>query len=109
MTKSTKIAPHKRVFITGANGFIGRALAQRYRLLGAAVCGIDFTADASWNVVAGDVREPGQWRGQLAGVDLVMSSANVVFVWTGSEYEDITSQVGLSGSFVVPEPGTAVS
>jgi nucleoside-diphosphate-sugar epimerase len=70
--------PPQRVFITGANGFIGRALAQRYRALGAEVCGTDFVADPAWNVVAGDVRRPEGWRKQLAGVDLVIHTAAVV-------------------------------
>ena len=78
MTTSTSIVPPRRVFITGANGFIGRALATRYRHLGAEVCGVDFTADSEWNVVAGDVREPGKWRDQLSGVDLVIHAAAVV-------------------------------
>jgi nucleoside-diphosphate-sugar epimerase len=68
----------QRVFITGANGFIGRALAQRYRSLGAEVCGTDFAADPAWNVVAGDVRQPEKWRNQLAGADLVIHTAAVV-------------------------------
>ena len=78
MTTSTQVPPPKRVFITGANGFIGRALAQRYRSLGAEVCGTDFTANPAWNVVAGDVRQPEQWRNQLSGVDLVIHTAAVV-------------------------------
>jgi nucleoside-diphosphate-sugar epimerase len=49
------ISRPKRVFITGANGFIGRALARRYRDYGAEVGGVDMSADPAWNVVAGDV------------------------------------------------------
>jgi nucleoside-diphosphate-sugar epimerase len=78
MLTSSEVVPPRRVFITGANGFIGRALAERYRHLGAEVCGVDFTPDAQWNVVAGDVREPGRWRNQLAGTDLVIHTAAVV-------------------------------
>ncbi len=78
MGAATGLPPPQRVFITGANGFIGRALAQRYRSLGAEVCGIDFAADPAWNVVAGDVRRPEGWRNQLAGVDLVIHTAAVV-------------------------------
>jgi nucleoside-diphosphate-sugar epimerase len=70
--------PPQRVFITGGNGFIGRALAQRYRALGAEVCGTDFAADPAWNVVAGDVRRPEEWRNRLSGVDLVIHTAAVV-------------------------------
>jgi nucleoside-diphosphate-sugar epimerase len=57
MGSTSQPALPQRVFITGANGFIGRALAQRYRSLGAEVRGIDFKADPAWNVVAGDVRQ----------------------------------------------------
>jgi nucleoside-diphosphate-sugar epimerase len=78
MATASQSPPPKRVFITGANGFIGRALAQRYRGLGAEVSGTDFTADPAWGVVAGDVRRPEQWRKQLAGVDLVIHAAAVV-------------------------------
>jgi nucleoside-diphosphate-sugar epimerase len=78
MVTARLVLPPKRVFITGANGFIGRALAQRYRSLGAEVCGTDITADPAWNVVAGDVRQPETWRNQLAGADLVIHTAAVV-------------------------------
>lgn len=70
--------PPRRVFITGANGFIGRALARRYAGLGAEVRGIDFSADLASNVVAGDLRRPEGWHGLLDGVDLVIHTAAVV-------------------------------
>ena len=78
MVTATESLPPRRVFITGANGFIGRALAQRYRGLGAEVCGTDFKADPAWNVCAGDVRQPETWHKQLAGADLVIHTAAVV-------------------------------
>ena len=34
-----------RIFITGANGFIGKALAARLRELGAEVTGVDLVGD----------------------------------------------------------------
>jgi len=74
----SRISRPKRVFITGANGFIGRALARRYREYGAEVCGVDMSADPAWNVVAGDVREVDRWRGHLDGADLVIHTAAVV-------------------------------
>ena len=66
------------VFITGANGFIGRSLARRYRELGAGVSGIDFKADPDWGVVVGDLAKPEDWRAELAGVDLVIHTAAIV-------------------------------
>lgn len=78
MDIKSNIAVPKRVFITGANGFIGRALATRYRDLGAEVCGMDMKADPAWNVVAGDVREVDRWRKHLDGANLVIHTAAVV-------------------------------
>lgn len=84
MTPVTDSAPATRpapsldgrsIFITGANGFIGRALAQRFRELGATVGGVDLAGDADNNVVAGSTVEPGTWEGALAGVDTVIHTA----------------------------------
>ena len=68
----------QRVFVTGANGFIGRAVAQRYREYGAEVAGVDMKADPAWNVVAGDVRDPAGWQAHLVGAELVIHTAAVV-------------------------------
>lgn len=78
MDIKSRIAVPKRVFITGANGFIGRSLAQRYREYGSDVGGVDMTADPAWNVVAGDVRTVERWRRDLDGADLVIHTAAVV-------------------------------
>jgi nucleoside-diphosphate-sugar epimerase len=67
-----------QVFITGANGFIGRALSRRYRRDGWSVRGVDFAADPERNVVAGDIREPERWREHVAGSDLVIHTAAIV-------------------------------
>ena len=67
-----------RVFITGASGFIGRALANRYREDGWTVRGVDFAADPGRDVVAGDIRKPDGWRDHLAGSDLVIHTAAIV-------------------------------
>jgi len=66
------------VFITGANGFIGRALAQRYRSLGVDVRGVDLVADPQSNVVAGDVCAVDGWRTHLDGAEVVIHTAAVV-------------------------------
>jgi nucleoside-diphosphate-sugar epimerase len=67
-----------RVFITGASGFIGRALAERYRSEGHEVAGVDLVADPGNDVVAGDVGHAGPWQDHAAGADLVIHTAAVV-------------------------------
>lgn len=67
-----------KVFITGANGFIGRALATRCRELGAEVSGLDFQANQEWGVVAGDLTRPEEWKQALEGIDLVIHAAAIV-------------------------------
>ena len=67
-----------RVFVTGASGFIGRALCERYRADGHEVAGCDLEADASRGVVGGDVSEPGAWQRHATGCDLVIHTAAVV-------------------------------
>jgi nucleoside-diphosphate-sugar epimerase len=67
-----------RVFVTGANGFVGRAVAARYRELGAEVRGVDVAADPAFDVVAGDVAEGGPWQAHARGCDLVVHTAAIV-------------------------------
>ena len=69
---------YQDVFITGALGFVGRALAVSYRKLGAAVRGLDLQADLSKDVVAGDVSKPAAWQSQIDGSDLVIHTAAIV-------------------------------
>jgi nucleoside-diphosphate-sugar epimerase len=64
-----------RVFITGASGFIGRALGDRYRAAGHEVTGCDLVADAERGIVAGDVALPGPWQEHMAGCELVIHTA----------------------------------
>lgn len=78
MGSESRVAIPRRVFITGANGFIGRALATRYRGYGTAIAGVDFVADPAWNVVDGDIRDVSKWRAHLEGSDLVIHTAAVV-------------------------------
>jgi nucleoside-diphosphate-sugar epimerase len=78
MDIQSRITTQRRVFITGANGFIGRALARRYREYGAEVAGVDIAHNDEWNVVAGDLRDLDRWRDHLAGTDLVIHTAAVV-------------------------------
>ncbi len=65
-----------RVLITGAAGFIGRALGDALRMEGDEVIGIDRVAEG--DVVAGDTTDPAAWAAHLAGVDAVVHTAAVV-------------------------------
>ena len=68
----------RTIFVTGALGFIGRAVAERFRRDGAEVRGVDMRADATADVVAGDVSEPGPWQDHAAGCGVVVHTAAVV-------------------------------
>jgi nucleoside-diphosphate-sugar epimerase len=67
-----------RVFITGASGFIGAALARRFAALGAEVRGVDVRADPSRAIVAGDIAQAGDWQAHAAGCDIVVHTAAIV-------------------------------
>lgn len=69
---------NKHVFITGASGFIGSALAARYRAEGARVTGLDIRQDPENGVVGGDLARVDDWRHALDGVDIVVHTAAVV-------------------------------
>jgi nucleoside-diphosphate-sugar epimerase len=68
----------RRVLITGALGFVGKALVARYHEMGAEVCGVDLRAEPSLGTVAGDITTPDQWQEQFTGCDLVVHTAAVV-------------------------------
>jgi nucleoside-diphosphate-sugar epimerase len=76
----------RRVFLTGALGFIGRALADRYTSEGVEVRGVDVDADPERGVVAGDVREPGDWQRHAEGCDVVIHLAAILGF--GGRHED---------------------
>src|SRR3954470_12903220 len=67
-----------KVFISGALGFIGSQLADRYRSEGAEVVGVDVRAEPALGVVAGDISEPGDWQQHVRGCDLVINTAAYV-------------------------------
>ncbi|MBK6501908.1 MAG: NAD(P)-dependent oxidoreductase [Candidatus Microthrix sp.] len=68
----------RSVFITGANGFVGRKLAERCRGLGAEVMGLDTVAEVERGVVAGDICDPAAWQGLLDGCDVLIHTAAVM-------------------------------
>ena len=67
-----------RVFITGAAGFIGRALLERYAADGHETRGCDLVADPARDVVCGDVGQAGAWQDHAAGCELVIHTAATV-------------------------------
>ena len=67
-----------RVFITGAGGFIGRALRERYTADGHDVHGCDLVPDGAAGVIEGDVAQPGAWQDAAAASDLVIHTAATV-------------------------------
>jgi nucleoside-diphosphate-sugar epimerase len=75
-------ATARRAFVTGANGFIGRALVERLRALGSEVAGVDLEPGDDPAIVQGDVTSPGAWQDRLAGCDLVFHTAAVVGMYS---------------------------
>lgn len=67
-----------KIFITGANGFIGRALAERARELGTEVTGVDLLPDADAGILGGSISDPSEWAAALDGVDAVIHTAAIV-------------------------------
>jgi nucleoside-diphosphate-sugar epimerase len=65
----------RRVFITGALGFVGRGIAERYRAAGSEVTGVDMRSEPELGVVAGDLADPGDWQDAAAGAELVIHTA----------------------------------
>src|SRR4051794_38731853 len=78
--------PVPSVFVTGAAGFIGRALVDRYRAQGSEVRGVDRIASAGDDaIVVGDVSKPGPWQAHAEGCDVVIHTAAVVGMYTSGE------------------------
>ena len=76
-----------RVFITGASGFIGRTLFDRYRADGHQVTGCDLVADDGRGIVHGDVAVEGPWQDHMAGCELVIhTAASVSLKMEGAEH-----------------------
>ena len=93
MTTPLIPSPPRSVFITGAGGFIGSALAERYRALGCEVRGMDLRADSDQDVVAGDVTDPESWAAHAAGCDLFINTAAVVSLAADWKlYRDVSVQ-----------------
>jgi nucleoside-diphosphate-sugar epimerase len=68
----------RRALVTGADGFIGRAVTARLRADGVEVVGVDLRANDEAGTVAGDVSAPGEWQRAAAGCDAVIHTAAIV-------------------------------
>ena len=70
--------PAGPVLVTGANGFIGRALSAHLAGLGVEVRGVDVAGDPTTGVHPGSTTAPGAWAHLLDGVDAVVHTAAIV-------------------------------
>jgi len=68
----------KKVLISGAAGFIGRALSERLQADGVEVVGLDMQTDKGRGIVAGDITEAGGWDAAAEGCDTVIHTAAAV-------------------------------
>lgn len=81
----------KRVFITGAQGFIGQQLMRRYRDLGCDVRGMDLQGNPEQGIVAADLCQPKQWAHHVEGCELFIHTAAVVSLSASwADYRRIT-------------------
>lgn len=85
----------KSVFITGANGFIGKALVQRYLALGCDVRGMDINANEPLNIVAGDITKPEPWAKHAQDCEIFIHTAAVVSL--AAEW-DVYREVSVKGT-----------
>lgn len=77
--------PPKRVLVTGAAGFIGRALVERFRALGSEVRGVDLIETGDETHRRADLTAPGDWQSHAEGCDLVVHTAAVVGMYSSRE------------------------
>lgn len=84
----------KRALITGANGFIGRALMARLQQMGVETCGVDLAADSARQVVAGDISQAGPWQDHARDCDIIFHTAAVV---SNSAKPELYRAISVSG------------
>jgi nucleoside-diphosphate-sugar epimerase len=70
--------PPGPVLVTGAGGFIGRALSERLTRGGVEVRGVDLHADPAAGIHAGNTTDPARWSHHLDGIDTVVHTAAIV-------------------------------
>jgi len=94
----------RTVLITGAAGFMGRALCTRYRAEGWNVLGVDRQSDAGAQIAGGDISTRGPWQDRFDGVDLVVHTAALV---SNTTPRDEAWQVNVAGTRNVVEAAAA--
>ena len=75
----------ERVLVTGAAGFIGRALVEKFRDLGSDVRGVDVIETGHEAHLVADLTKPGAWQGHAEECDLVVHTAAVVGMYSSRE------------------------
>jgi 2-alkyl-3-oxoalkanoate reductase len=68
----------RKVFVTGANGFIGRAVVARLRELGSQVNGVDLRPGRDLSIVQGSTTRPDDWVHALDGAEAIVHTAAIV-------------------------------
>lgn len=68
----------QKILVTGAGGFIGRAVTERFLQMGSHVIGVDLQANHTLNIHSGNVAQAGDWQTLAKGCDLVIHTAAVV-------------------------------
>lgn len=68
----------KKVFITGANGFIGESISNYLNSRGIETCGIDLKGNVEREILEADLFEVDKWRGLLEQCDTIIHTAAIV-------------------------------
>lgn len=88
----------KKVFITGANGFIGQSMARYLNANGIETCGIDFVEDPNRQIFHADLFAVDSWRELMLSCDTVIHTAAIV---SNAATEEDTWRVNVLGTQVV--------
>lgn len=84
----------EKALITGAAGFVGRALISRLREEGVEVVGLDMQTNKGLGIVAGDVTVSGGWQSAAEGCDTVIHTAAAVTNTATEEFAWRTNVLG---------------
>ncbi|UXY54478.1 UDP-glucose 4-epimerase family protein [Pseudomonas tohonis] len=95
----------KRCLVTGASGFVGRALVKSLMLMGryhvrAAVRRFspDLSGLCTDSYIIGEINQSTDWQGALESIDVVVHCAARVHVMSGDKADDFFDEVNFLGS-----------